>query len=203
MTQDIDLKAIEKKAFTSYHRDGMSDIIAGLALLLAGFSMLYHFSTFAVIMYAVFVPLGVRLRKSIITPRIGFVKFSKARLTRKNRLMTIAFSATVIVGVFNFIAFAGGESSWKEFVRGLELVPFGIVAAFIMALVGYLFAINRLIVYALLTAGSIVTFHLLGIPPPANFFLLGAVILFTGLVLLLNFLKKYPLSKPGETGHAG
>jgi len=202
ITKDIDLKAIEKKAFISYHQDGLSDIIVGLALLLTGFSLIYDISTLAIIFICVLVPLGTSLRKSIIVPRIGFVKFSKARLTRKNRLMIIALSATFIVGVFNFIAFGGEQSAWKEFVRNLELVPFGIVAAFIMALVGYLFAIDRLIVYALLTAGSFVAFHLLGIPPPTNFFLLGIVILATGVILLLSFLRKYPLQKLGEAGHA-
>jgi len=202
MTQDIDLKEIERKAFTSYHQDGLADIMAGLGILLAGISMIYDVSTIVIICICLFAPLGAKAKKALTIPRIGFVQFNKALFSRKNRVLILAFTVTFIAGIVNFITFTGDEVGWKALVKDLELVPFGFAASLILAVVGFLFSIDRLIVYALLTVSSFIICHLFDLSPAINFFFLGAVILVTGIVLLLRFLAKYPLRKLEGINHA-
>jgi len=111
MSQNIDLKALERKAFRSVHQDGLWDIyIGGLLLVLSlmftipdsgegelrtlGLAMLG-----VAIMFAIF-QLG---KKYITTPRMGQVRFGAERQKRKITLGWIMGAFVLVtLGLFLF-----------------------------------------------------------------------------------------------------
>ena len=108
MANNIDLKEIEKKAFTSYFHDGMWDLYGGLILLGFGITMLtgWDYLMFAVVVIAM-VPLLIR--KRIVIPRLGIVKFSPERQARTKKsilaaMITLTFTA--LLGMVFFLLFS-------------------------------------------------------------------------------------------------
>ncbi|PXF61074.1 MAG: hypothetical protein C4B59_05805 [Candidatus Methanogaster sp.] len=83
MTRAIDLKELEKKAWTSIFEDGIADI--GLGLLLTVATICQIFNESSLYLYSLFIvpALFIIIAKRYITaPRMGVVKFSRER-TRK------------------------------------------------------------------------------------------------------------------------
>jgi hypothetical protein len=78
MTENIDLKRLEKRAWLEYQRDGLTEIIFGI-FLFAGAALLR--STSYIGFYAILViyitPLVESLRKKYTYPRIGRVKLQQ------------------------------------------------------------------------------------------------------------------------------
>jgi hypothetical protein len=82
VTKEPNLKEIEKRAYMSYHQDGLLDIFAGLYILGFGLGIimdvLWEFG-FGVIMPAILIatvlPIWIEAKRKITMPRIGFVNF--------------------------------------------------------------------------------------------------------------------------------
>ncbi len=108
---DIDLKAIERRAFRSTFQDGLWDIYLGLLLLLFGIALsLLEFGMsvewiFVITIALCILSMGIFFggKKLITVPRIGRVKFSQARKAR-TRKMTLLLVASFLLGVVLFIA---------------------------------------------------------------------------------------------------
>nr|QNO46757.1 hypothetical protein DEIDBPHB_00006 [Methanosarcinales archaeon ANME-2c ERB4] len=84
MAQKINLKELEKKAWASTFEDGITDIGAGLILLVSTICQIFNESS--PYLYPLFVvpALFIIVAKRYITvPRMGFVKFSRERTRKK------------------------------------------------------------------------------------------------------------------------
>ena len=97
MAQDIDLKEIEKKAWTSNFQDGLMDILLGIYLLGGGMQafILYFFLPYpldhllvSVTFYIIGIFIYILCKKYVVIPRIGVVKFGKSR---KRRIRHLAY----------------------------------------------------------------------------------------------------------------
>ena len=90
MEQQIDLKELERKVWTSFYNDGLGDIFLGcLVLMFALAPILGRFGLGDFWSSAVFIPfltiiyiLIVLIRKRVVVPRIGLVSFGQARKQR-------------------------------------------------------------------------------------------------------------------------
>ncbi len=199
VANEPNLKEIERRAYMSYHQDGLLDIFAGVYVLGFGLGILmdtiWGFS-FGVAMPAVLVatvlPIWVAAKRRITMPRIGFVKFGSQGT---NKLMAI-YIGMFIAGLgtfFAYMVFQGGQSPWIDviFQNGLIVVGFGSLA--VCALFGYSMGLKRIYAYGLLALIALVIGHFTGIFFAYIFSALGITVMAAGFALLIGFVNKYPL----------
>jgi hypothetical protein len=205
MEQKIDLKQLERKAWTSFYDDGLGDIFVGCVILIFALApMLSRVGLGDFWSSAVFLPflalvlmVIVLLRKRVVIPRIGLVSFGRARkkrLLKFNVLMFVVLSAGFVLGL---VSLRGGVAqAWVHNLRfiAIVLMCFGLAAYFL----GFV----RLYIYGILIALAIPVGEWLwtnmGVPHhgfPITFGVSAGVIIVTGIILFLRMLGKSPETK--------
>jgi hypothetical protein len=205
MKQQIDLKELERKVWTSFYEDGLEDIFLGCVILmfaLAPFLSRIGFGDFW--SSVVFIPfwtliylLLVFLRKKVVIPRIGVVSFGQARrkrLVKFNILMLVVLSIALILGI---VFFRG--SATHAWVNNLRFI---VVMLICFGLAAYFLGFVRLYVYGILVTGSIPIgewlYSNVGIPHhgfPVTFGFTAVIIILTGVTLFFRLLRKNPRLK--------
>jgi len=82
-----DLKQLENKLVMSYFQDGIVDLLIGMMFILDGVLMLTNNTQFVGIVI-IFTILIAPIKKKLIIPRVGFVKF---RVTREQKIKKSLF----------------------------------------------------------------------------------------------------------------
>ena len=207
MSQTISLRELERKAWSSVFQDGLWDIYLGLLLLAmaisallsdVGFSESWGMAT--CIGLDVLAMLVLWAGKKIITvPRMGRVKFGPKRKTRLSWVMVVLF-ISVLVGAGVFLAASAMRGSRPGWLNAAFFAPavWVVNAIVVFSLGAYFLDFSRLyligVMYALAVPLRIVfrkfadidlSFMAFGVP--------AAVILITGLVVFVRFLRDYPL----------
>ena len=201
MTKEVNLKEVERRAYMSYHQDGLMDIFAGLYVLGFGLGIfmqiIWDFS-FGIILPAILIttvlPIWIAAKRKITMPRVGYVNFG----IRGANKLTAVFMGTMVAGLFAFFAFAfatsqNGSREWLDLIvqNGMLIVGFGSLA--ICALFGYTMGLKRLHAYGILAAFSLIIGQFLEIFFAYIILALGTTVVVVGIILLINFVKKYPL----------
>jgi hypothetical protein len=203
VTNKNNLREIEKKTYMSYHQDGLLDIFVGVYILLFGLGILLltmtDFSTWFVIpaiFPAIMIPIWISAKKRITMPRIGYVKFG---VRGANKLMAI-FLGLMVAGLGAFMVFGLGASmgeGWaltlRDFFISNSMIIIGIAVATISSLFAYTMGLKRLYGYGLLTLVLFFTGYFIVIPFEYFLVTIGLVIIISGFVLLMRFIRKYPL----------
>ena len=204
MTKQNTLRDIEKKAYMSYHQDGLLDIFVGLYALAFGLGIvadkILDFS-FAVIMpgilIAVVLPIWIQAKRKITMPRIGFVNFG----TRGSNKLFAIFLGLMVAGLgafflFTLATFQNGRPEWIETILfQYGMIWIGLGAAVIGSLFAYTMGLKRLYGYGLLTLGLFASGHFLSIPFEYLLLTIGSIIIASGAILLTQFIRRYPLPK--------
>jgi hypothetical protein len=201
MMNDVNLKEIERKAFTSYFHDGMWEIYGGLILL--GFGLTMHTGwEYMIVIFVAMAMVPLLIRKRIVIPRLGIVKFSPERQakTKKSVLAaTITLTFTALLGMMFFILFSTNTMPrWLEvWMSDYFLAFFGGMVAVIIIAAAFLVSVKRFYAYAVLVFFS---FYLSSVLRPGDMdaipiLVAGGLILFSGAVLLIRFLRNNPLPK--------
>ena len=202
------MKEIEKKTYMSYHQDGLIDVFVGVYILLFGSGILLKsvtdFSTWFVIpaiFPAIMVPIWISVKKQITMPRIGYVKF---RSGGANKLTVIFIGLLVAgLGVFMVFTFVSTTQAWASALRDLivsySMIIIGIGAATISSLFAYTMGLKRLYAYGLLSLVLFLTGHFITIPFEYLLLTIGLAIIINGFVLLMQFIRKYPLTHGDKT----
>jgi len=207
MRENIDLKKLEKKAYKSTFQDGLWDIFIG-----------FLFTQFAIAPFlserglgdfwssAVFFPIymiilaGVMLlKKYVVAPRIGMVQFSKKRKSKLKKLilMTNIFLVIgIIAGVF-FVDLSNLNIKW------LFPVSFSLILLIGFSVAANLLDMTRFYIYGAMNSLAVVAgellYHFYGVSHhgfPLVFGITSSLMILVGIVLLINFIRKYP--KPSE-----
>jgi hypothetical protein len=209
MSETISLKELERKAYRSFFKDGIWDIYLGLLLLAMGIgqpllalgaSLVWAAVVpLALVALAMFILLGGK--RWLTVPRLGTVRFGHARKVGRKRAVVV-FSASVLVGLALFAL------SWTGITRVavLEVIPlpalvFAANCIVVFGLAGYFLDFSRLYAYAVLYAAAFplaVLLHGPGQLPYGWMFaysIASAPMLVIGLVLLVRFLREYPLTR--------
>ncbi len=193
MSQSIDLRKLEQKAYLTYHQDGLLDLITGTIILCLGVneaigSSIWNF--IALLLIIVYVP----LKRRITFPRLGYVKFNVER-GGVNMLRVGAVSmgvlALALVGML-IVLRSGNATPLILGVRESPLLLYALLGFMGFGLAGLVIGLRRLLVYALLSMLMMIGGHLLHLPLWAPLLLSGGAIVATGAVLLVRFLRKYP-----------
>jgi len=200
------LREVEKRTYMSYHQDGLIDIFVGIYVLLFGLGILLmtvtDFSTWFVIpaiFPAIMIPIWISAKKRITMPRIGYVKFGSRGA---NKLMAVLVGLMVFgLGTFMVFSFSSSQG-WALSLRNLiisnGMIIIGVAAASISSLFAYTMGLKRLYAYGLLTLVLFLTGHFITIPFGYFLVTIGLVIVINGFVLLIRFIRKYPLPQGDE-----
>jgi hypothetical protein len=215
--EQLNIKALEKKAFRSFFRDGIYDVFLGGILLSFGLPLILsefgwiHYETMAIpLIISIIVNVGALLffvfgKKHITAPRLGIIRFGK---TRKRKMMHVKLLLviSVLVGLATFFL-----TLFKILPVGAETgIPaagliFGIQALIVFSLAAYFMDFTRLYLYAFLFAVSMpATFWLkknvaFMYPSLYVFSLTAGPMLVIGLIFFIRFLRQYP-NKPTTVG---
>lgn len=208
MTNELDLKQLERRAWTSFFEDGLLDLLMGLALLAVGInamlrgiftSELSQDAAAAVLMVLALVAYWAG-KRFITVPRTGRAEFSSARKSRQTRVALI-YAVSVVVGAIVFLMGMLGLSvnppAWAQRLgpEGFLALGIGGWMFLILALASYFMDYKRGYVIAALYAlafGGKVLLH-----NPITFIVAGMLAVLMGLAVFGRFLRAHP--KPPES----
>ncbi len=212
--EQLDLKALESKAYRSLFQDGLWDIYFGG--ILSGFSMMYFGRYLTTIMamailiiwYFILVILFVLGKKYISVPRMGLVKFGPKRKKSMKFLFMFIIINTCILVFFITLPYTG-------FLRGIEistvLVPIIIGIFFIwlpLSIIALLLDYRRLLLYSFISGVNFIVNDMVDVFLNVTIDLFtygitGIIVIVYGLLLLRRFIRDYPLAKLKEVEEKG
>lgn len=202
---NISVKEADRQVFRSVLEDGLADIFLSSIVLIWAVAPFLSTSIGDFWSSAIFIPLwgGLYLvlhlvRKHVVQPRAGIVKFGVARrkkLTAFTWIMLVLNVLFMVLGVFAFFLPVG-----SGFTRILP-VSLMILASFSLA--GYFLDAPRFYVYGVLWAGGFFVgewlYQAYGFVHhgyPVAFGAVALIIFLTGIYKLLTFMRDNPL--PGD-----
>jgi hypothetical protein len=157
MSQNISLKEVERKVFATTFQDGLWDVFIGCVVLILAigpflsttalgdfWSSVVFLPFWAVVYLAIWL-----IRKHVVTPRIGVVKFGPSRKVKLSRLVTIG----IVVNVAGFIL--GILSAQASDIPGwVVMTTFGLLMLTIFSVAAYFLDFARLYLYGVLMSLS-------------------------------------------------
>lgn len=207
MPQQISFKEAERKAFRTRYNDGLWDIFLGcfflifaiapyLSLTLGDFWSSVVFLPFWGLVYLAI----LLIRKYVVTPRVGFVKFGQAR---KVKLMKFS----VVMLIINIVAFILGLIASMTFgsVPGqMYTITLGMILLIGFSIAAYYLDFIRLYVYGLLVGLSPVVGEWLWTQGyathhgfPITFGASAGIMILVGLVIFVYLLRDNPVPTKG------
>ena len=206
MNDVMDLKTLEKRAWRSFHQDGLWDIYLGLilwalAVFLGGGLDAIENDLWRLVAYTLLIS-GAFLvfwagKRYLTIPRLGQVKFGPARKRRMLHLALILGGFTLVTVVLVILT-ATAKNTNTSLPPGLPVYLFaGLFVGAVIATIAWFNDYPRgyyiAVIYAL-------CFGLGEHWQNWSIFWLGGLLVLTpGVVLLIRFLRQYPLPEPGET----
>lgn len=210
MSERLDLKQLERRAFRSTFQDGLLDLFIGVAVL--AFAMIPLLEGLGDFWSAMaFLPvyglawLGYRAAKNGITlPRMGSIQPGPARREKVRKVLAaiaLAIGAIAVLGLVVIGLQRGGAalSGW------LFPALLGLLALAGFSVAAHLLDLPRLYAYGILVGLAAPVGELLyrnaGATHhgwPITFGVAGGVILLIGLCLLVRFLRTCPVVREGE-----
>ncbi len=211
MSQNITLKEAQRRAFRlATFQDGLWDIFLGCSLIMMSFysllrsalgpalNLLLLLGVLVILLVGVFVT-----KRSISIPRAGLVRFGPAQKAtiKKLQVMTLVF----FLGTFTFWILVVTQtiqqpdwSSAPDWLRDLDVdILFTALTIAFFGLVAHVLGIPRLHLYGwLLGLGNLLStildlFH--GFSFHLPMLIAGATILLVGVVLVIRFVRRYPI----------
>jgi len=213
MVMNIDLKELEKKAFKSTFQDGLWDIFIGF--LFTQFAIapflsdrgLNDFWSSAVLfpIYMIVLAVVMMLKKYVVAPRLGMVQFSKKRKSKFKNLILM----TNIILVIGIIAAAFFVDLSNLNIKWLFPATFSLMILIGFSVAGYMLDLIRFYIYGAMNSLAVVAGELLykfaGVSHhgfPLAFGVTSSIMIIVGIVLLVNFIRKYPKPR-GELNPEG
>ena len=188
MSQTMNLKDAERKAWSLYFEDGLWDIFFGSLFLAGGLRALTD-SLWAYLLLVAGLLIFFLGRRMITLPRLGEIKFGRQRKKRKIILLIVIMVALVLTLVVLLLPVLGIATPGPN--AGLLFV---ILAPLILAFVAYFLDFNRLYGYAVLMAIFMLLAEFVGLQAGAIAQIVaGLIALIIGLWHLSHFLRAYPM----------
>jgi len=195
MTNQHDLKALEQEAFSDAYSDGIFDLFVGISLIWIGVAWLWlpDLAGMAGILPAISIVPMIEIRKRLVEPRIGYVKWSDARESQERRTLTqmLAFGVLILaVGVGVFFLTTQTDTDTDTLATLVPALPawlLGIGAA----LFAFVSGVGRAFWYAaiLAVAGGVTIWLDQG--PGLGLFVSGILITLIAATMVVSFFGRY------------
>ncbi len=195
MSENINLKEIQRQIYLFYAEDGLADLAVGLVII--GFGIFLLVDLPALVGLLGLVPLLVWYlgKQILVIPRVGFIDPNQGMKSRFRDF----FITTCLLGIGVLVFFLLTRVSGKTFLSSYPLTLFGLVLALGISSLGMLLKAVRFYLYGLLiflamAGGESLYGKVTAVDPfLVGVICAGAVILIAGSVLFARFLSKYPL----------
>jgi len=199
-----DFSPLKRKVYLAYHQDGILDLVAGSVVL--GFGTFMLTDNIAFLMAGWFMMMMyIFLKNRITVPRFGYVRIDSEKKALMKSWISVGIGVLVLLLFFLLPIFLRRNPTSPEMealVRRYHMVPLSTMLFGLPALGAAIFlGLKRFYLYALLAAGLPLLGALLNIETYIPIVTTGTVILVIGAILLVNFLKKYPLNVESEDGN--
>jgi hypothetical protein len=192
MNQKIDLKELEKKAYTSYHQDGIVDIFVAAYVLVFGAMMILDLPWLGGIVAVFGTVFYIAAKRAVTLPRIGFVKFSD-RKPRIFLLLGIMAGASLFLLVVLMMRQVETLFPLRSFLDEYFMIVAGISGMTVCGLCAYAFGLSRFYAYGLSTLVIFAVGYAFDLPFPQLITILGLLLLSSGAVQIAKFIAKYPV----------
>ncbi len=199
MSYELDMKEIERQVYMSYSEDGLVDIAIGFVIMVWGM-MLFLEPSGLIALLGVF-GMGIwYLGKRFITiPRIGTIQPGK----KIERRLTNLAIFMLVLGLIAFFGILISRMVGSAFIADHALGNLGLVLAAGVAVLAYLLDASRLYFYGIILflafaggeilSGTVTNFDTFA----SSVVIAGGLILISGIVILLRFVRKYPRPELG------
>jgi hypothetical protein len=188
MSQTMNLKDVERRAWTLYFEDGLWDLFFGFLFLAGGLRTLAD-SLWSYLLVGVGLLIFIVGRRAITLPRIGVIKFGRKRRASRQKLLILILAAVVLTFAVLLLPFLGLATPGTY--AGLI---FAIAVPLILAIVAYFMDFRRLYGYAVLVAIFMMLTEMVSLQVGAMAQIVaGGIALLIGSWHLFHFMKKYPL----------
>jgi hypothetical protein len=212
MSSILNLKQIERKAFQSTYQDGVWDIFMGL--IVAGMAMFVHraesgYSAVNLVCFVLTFTVAQGfywgVKRYVTLPRMGQVRFGSIRRQKKRTLAIVlglvVFIQVLVVGVtvLGWLNPVFGETLFGD-VSFEHLAVAAIGSLFVgpsMLFVAYMNDFLRGYYIAILLALAV--FLMIYFNQPIYTLIIAGLIILPGLVLLIRFLRLYPIPHGDES----
>ncbi len=200
MSEPLNLKELERKAWQSFQQDGLMEVFLGALLVLAFLAGIAGEQRFFV--YIVMLLLGPMLfltKRYVTVPRIGQVQFGPKRKANQRLLAVVAVVAVGLTLALMLLAMRG--SSWLRDNHVLISFGLGGMVALVFTAMAYLKDFPRLYIVGLLIGAAFTVTQLLDNPAPL--LVVGSILFVVGLAILARFVRQYPVPSAGVSHGSG
>jgi hypothetical protein len=200
MSEAMDLKTLERRAYLLYYEDGLLDLFVGLVLVFFGLQMRFELGTMSGMW--ILWPLVWMAKRLITYPRIGMVKFRSGAKAREGLVLLIVVGVVFLVfvaGLVLFLGVSGGLGVRAEvlaFLRRYSGLVFGGAIVVVLVSIAAALGVKRFYAYAGLALPVFGFGWLAGAALEVPMMATGALVALAGLTVLVRFLRAYPL--PGK-----
>lgn len=202
MSQNLDLKEIERRVHQSVFQDGLMEIMMGGFLLVIG--ALFAISMKWILLISLLViflgnPLLERAKKRYIYPRIGYVKLRPEKEADPKGIVVAAIVFVVILlGSGLFTLAIGKDQGWAFWFKYFFPGSTGFMLAIGPFWLGETYGVRRGYVFAVLFLLSGIAIPVLGIASgyeAVGFecLLVGVISLISGVIMFTRFLRNNPV----------
>ena len=196
LENNINLKEIERRAFLSYHKDGILDIYLGMGVAMV--SSIFFIEYFTVLTGTIVIlPIMYAVSKKLYTiPRLGYVKFSKTTQGRARNSITLAIllgTVSAIAGGFAFYSVIATGHSWIEPLIENWKITVATLLLVVFSLFGYVSELKRMYHYALVSFLVFISGLFIPVSGFWMIIIVGGIISLNGLIHLYRFTQQYPL----------
>jgi hypothetical protein len=203
MSQNTNLKEIERKA-NLYHGDGLLDIAIGLGILSFAIAMILDQTAFTGVWVVLWLPIMMSAKKSLTVSRMRHTDFRPAPNAQWKVKLVIVTVAGVVALLFTLglVVFTRNETipALTAWIREYGLAIVGVLLAGLLSLIAWATGAKRVYAYAALAVIAFASGQWFNLEFPLYLTVLGTVILLSGMVVLVQFMRKYPIPKDQQTG---
>lgn len=208
MTENVDLKKIEKNILKAGHQHGFYDMMIGFIVFGMGLGPIfreslpspYRYFLWPLILVIIADLLIFIIVKYVILPRTGIVKPGPSLKSTRKKLLIVTTVQFIIHIIFIILLVSGNspgihiEGILFILIIGLFIIPIFVIMAYLLKY-PRLYFIGMLIWLAIFINELMYDFIDYRIRWPISYGIPGAIIFFMGLVTFIRFLRRYPLPK--------
>ena len=195
------MKEIERRAYLTYHKDGILDIYLGMGIMAVATVFFFEVFVTSTGIVAILPILYAGSKRQFTIPRLGYVKFSQSTAGRARNSMTLALllgSMSAVAGLFAFYSVISTGYSFIEPLIANWKITLAVILLVVFSLFGYVSDLRRMYYYGLISSIVFISGIFLPVPGYMLILLVGGIISINGLALLYRFTQEYPIEKGQE-----